>query len=341
MRPSLERRRSTSTIASRHRRARPRRRAPATKARESSAFLSPPAPSHCSRGVTIARASPRAEATPAGCSVRPSRAPDGSPRLRPRPCTPPSAAALAGPAPLTARGPPPWQGPMLLRSLARPAAASVFPPREHDASGRRVAARSSSAPMLTPRRPELPSRPRQRRFITKECPATGTPCDRARAFFRSSRNESGERIMNKGTAIVGFLLSFLTGMGLMWGIALNRGVEIGAEVASKGGGGTAESHAGSPIPIAEDDPVWGKADAPVTIVEISDFECPFCSRVVPTIAQVKQEYGQSKVRIVWKHNPLSSHQNARPAAEAAATVHGLGGDFWKFHDLVFANQRTL
>jgi hypothetical protein len=74
--------------------------------------------------------------------------------------------------------------------------------------------------------------------------------------------------MNKGTAIVGFLLSFLAGMGLMWGIAHDHGVDISAEVASKGGG-SGESHAGSPIPITADDPVWGKNDAPVTIVEIS------------------------------------------------------------------------
>jgi protein-disulfide isomerase len=147
--------------------------------------------------------------------------------------------------------------------------------------------------------------------------------------------------MNKGTAIVGFLLSFLTGMGLMWGIALNRGVEIGAEVASKGGGGTAESHAGSPIPINEDDPVWGKADAPVTIVEISDFECPFCSRVVPTVSRIKKEYGEDKVRVVWKNNPLPFHKSARPAHDAAVTVQALGGDFWKFHDLAFANQKEL
>jgi protein-disulfide isomerase len=146
--------------------------------------------------------------------------------------------------------------------------------------------------------------------------------------------------MNKGTAIVGFLLSFLTGMGLMWGIALNRGVEIGAEVATKGGG-AAESHAGSPIPITEDDPVWGKADAPVTIVEISDFECPFCSRVVPTVTRIKKEYGEDKVRLVWKNNPLPFHKSARPAHEAGVTVQALGGDFWKFHDLAFANQKEL
>src|SRR5687767_10614383 len=146
--------------------------------------------------------------------------------------------------------------------------------------------------------------------------------------------------MNKGTAIVGFLLSFLTGMGLMWGIALNRGVEIGAEVATKAGG-TAESHAGSPIPINDDDPVWGKADALVTIVEISDFECPFCSRVVPTVSRIKKEYGEDKVRLVWKNNPLPFHKSARPAHEAGVTVQALGGDFWKFHDLAFANQKEL
>ncbi|MEY4550894.1 MAG: hypothetical protein RL685_7089 [Pseudomonadota bacterium] len=145
--------------------------------------------------------------------------------------------------------------------------------------------------------------------------------------------------MNKGTAVVGFLLSFLTGMGLMWGIAQDRdGVQVSAEVASKGGD---SSHANSPVPIGADDPVWGKADALVTIVEASDFECPFCSRVGPTMERIKKEYGPDKVRLVWKNNPLPFHKAARPAHEAAATVQGLGGDFWKFHDLAFANQKEL
>ncbi len=144
--------------------------------------------------------------------------------------------------------------------------------------------------------------------------------------------------MNKGTAIVGFLLSFLAGMGLMYGIAQGPKVEMSAEVAGKGAG---DSHASSPIPITNEDPAWGKADAPVTIVEVSDFECPFCSKVNPTMARIKKEYGEDKVRIVWKHNPLPFHKNARPAHEAAATVQALGGDFWKFHDLAFANQKAL
>ena len=145
--------------------------------------------------------------------------------------------------------------------------------------------------------------------------------------------------MNKGTAIVGFLLSFLAGMGLMWGIAQSGGgVQLSAEVAK---GTTGDTHASSPVPVGSDDPSWGKPDALVTIVEASDFECPFCSRVNPTISRIKKEYGEDKVRVVWKNNPLPFHKAARPAAEAAATVQALGGDFWKFHDLAFANQKDL
>jgi protein-disulfide isomerase len=79
----------------------------------------------------------------------------------------------------------------------------------------------------------------------------------------------------------------------------------------------------------------------VTIVTVSDFECPYCSRVAATLGRVEKEYGPSKVRIVWKNSPLSNHPNARPAAEAGAAVHALGGDFWKFHDLAFSHQKEL
>ncbi|HEY3499975.1 MAG TPA: thioredoxin domain-containing protein [Polyangiaceae bacterium] len=147
--------------------------------------------------------------------------------------------------------------------------------------------------------------------------------------------------MNKGTAIVGFLLSFIAGMFLMWGVDRRTGVEIQAE-ASGSSGGTAD-HSAASVPVTANDPVWGKPTAPVTIVEISDFECPFCSRVGPTLKQIKETYGPDKVRLVWKHNPLPFHKNARPAHEAAATVFGVAGSdaFWKFHDLAFQNQKDL
>lgn len=146
--------------------------------------------------------------------------------------------------------------------------------------------------------------------------------------------------MNKGTAIVGFFMSFLAGMFLMWGINKSGGMDIAAESDTSGG---AVNHASALIPVTEEDPTWGNADAPVTIVEISDFQCPYCSRVLPTIKALKDKYGPEKLRIVWKHHPLPFHKAARPAHEAAAAVMDLAGSdaFWKFHDLAFANAKSL
>jgi protein-disulfide isomerase len=146
--------------------------------------------------------------------------------------------------------------------------------------------------------------------------------------------------MNKGTAIVGFFLSFLAGLALMWGLDRAHGVGIGPELTGASGG---LDHSAAPVPVTAKDPIWGRADAPVTIVEISDFQCPFCSRVGPTMEQIKKTYGPDKVRIIWKNNPLPFHKDARPAAEAAATVFGVAGSdaFWKFNDLLFQNQKNL
>ncbi len=147
--------------------------------------------------------------------------------------------------------------------------------------------------------------------------------------------------MNKGTAIVGFFISFLAGMFLMWGIDRSGGMEITAETASASAGEA--DHTKATIPILPEDPTWGSATAPVTIVEISDFECPYCGKVNPTLKSLKAKYGPDKLRIVWKHNPLPFHKSARPAHEAAAAVMDLGGSdaFWKFHDKAFANRRDL
>jgi protein-disulfide isomerase len=97
------------------------------------------------------------------------------------------------------------------------------------------------------------------------------------------------------------------------------------------------------VPVTPADPQWGNVDAPVTIVELSDFQCPFCSRVQPTLEQLKQKYGPSQLRIVWKNNPLPFHENARPAHEAAVAVFMLGGTraFFAFHDLAFEHQLEL
>ncbi len=88
--------------------------------------------------------------------------------------------------------------------------------------------------------------------------------------------------------------------------------------------------------------VKGPADALVTIVQVSEFQCPFCARVLPTMEQIRERYGND-VRFVFKHNPLPFHQEAGPASEAALEVLAQGGPakFWAFHDTLFANQREL
>lgn len=87
--------------------------------------------------------------------------------------------------------------------------------------------------------------------------------------------------------------------------------------------------------------VFGPENAKVTIVEYSDFECPFCSRVEPTLAALKTKYGD-QVRLLYKHFPLSFHPNARPAAIAAECAYEQGADkFAPYHAKLFANQTAL
>jgi protein-disulfide isomerase len=86
-------------------------------------------------------------------------------------------------------------------------------------------------------------------------------------------------------------------------------------------------------------PVKGPANAPVTIVAWSDFECPFCSRVVPTLKALEEEY-KGKIKVAFKHQPLPFHPNAKPAAAASMAAHEQG-KFWEYHDKLFANQRAL
>lgn len=93
------------------------------------------------------------------------------------------------------------------------------------------------------------------------------------------------------------------------------------------------------VPLTDQDPVRGNAAAPVTIIEFSDFQCPFCARVNPTLAQVRAAYGD-KVKIVFKDYPLPNHPNAPKAAEAARCA-GEQKKYWEMHDVMFANQQAL
>ena len=93
--------------------------------------------------------------------------------------------------------------------------------------------------------------------------------------------------------------------------------------------------------VAEDRPIRGVRQAPVTIVEYSDFECPYCKAVSPTLQEVLAAYGD-KVRLVYKHNPLSFHATAEPAARYFEAIALQSEEqAWRFHDLVFEQQRNL
>ena len=86
-------------------------------------------------------------------------------------------------------------------------------------------------------------------------------------------------------------------------------------------------------------PALGPADAPVTLVAFSDFACPYCSRVVPTLEQLHEAYPE-QLRIVFKHFPLPMHPQAMAAHEAAQAALAQGA-FWPMHDRIFAAPKDM
>jgi protein-disulfide isomerase len=93
------------------------------------------------------------------------------------------------------------------------------------------------------------------------------------------------------------------------------------------------------VDVAATGPSLGPEDAPVTIIEFSDYECPFCQRAHPTVNRVLERYGD-RVRLVYRHFPLRFHERARPAAEAAACANAQGR-FWDYHERLFSEGGEL
>jgi protein-disulfide isomerase len=90
---------------------------------------------------------------------------------------------------------------------------------------------------------------------------------------------------------------------------------------------------------AADGAARGPANAPIELIEFSDFQCPYCFRANPTVKQVLSTYGD-RIRFVYRNYPLANHPNARPAAEAAQCA-AEQGQFWAYHDRLFADQSKL
>ena len=91
--------------------------------------------------------------------------------------------------------------------------------------------------------------------------------------------------------------------------------------------------------VSGHNPKKGPADAPVTIIEYTDFQCPYCARGARTLKAVRQKY-PDKVRVVFKNLPLKMHAQAEPAARAALAAHKQG-KFWEYHDRLFQNSSRL
>ena len=115
--------------------------------------------------------------------------------------------------------------------------------------------------------------------------------------------------------------------------------EVGGGAPSKPAGG--EAAAAGPVKKVDvgNAPVRGPKNAPITVVLFSDFQCPFCGRVEPSITELEKAY-PGKVRVAWKNYPLPFHNNAKPAAEAALAANEQG-KFWQMHDILFKNQQAL
>lgn len=182
--------------------------------------------------------------------------------------------------------------------------------------------------------------------LARRIGARGTP-----NFFINGRQLTGAQPFDRFQAIIDEELRIVAGLR-------ERGVpanQIYASLTWRGNAGAGQGTTPTPparrtpdpaaiynLPLDPSLPAKGPADALVTIAMVSDFQCPFCSRALPTVDQILQHYGND-VRVVWLNNPLSFHTNAMPAAELALEAHRQQGDtgFWAMHDILFQNQRAL
>lgn len=181
--------------------------------------------------------------------------------------------------------------------------------------------------------------------LARRMGARGTP-----AFFLNGRFLSGAQPINKFKAIIDEELEKAEAL-LKSGVPRNR---VYASLTQRGLTRKTEEkkpedqkprkvrrpdpNAVYKVPVGES-ANKGAKEALVTVVEFSEFQCPFCNRVNPTIKQIMDTYGKD-VRVVFKHNPLPFHKDALPAAEAALAAREQN-KFWQMHDKLFENQRAL
>ncbi|WP_163870607.1 DsbA family protein [Myxococcus eversor] len=185
--------------------------------------------------------------------------------------------------------------------------------------------------------PKLADAIQQDQALASQLGASGTP-----AFFINGRFLSGAQPIDNFKALIdeemGKAEALVKG-GVPASQVYAKIIEKGAERAAPKAAPQQQAPSVKKIDVPADAAAFGPATAKVTIVEWSDFECPFCSRAGPTLAQIKKDYPKD-VRVVFRHQPLPFHANAKLAAEASEAAHEQGR-FWEFHDKLFANQKAL
>lgn len=138
-----------------------------------------------------------------------------------------------------------------------------------------------------------------------------------------------------------FIISLITGG--FGGIIAGGNSGTGNVIAPSGNGG-AQPSGNIKVSVGSDDPVLGDKNADISIIEFSDFQCPFCERAYSgavTEFQNSDYFKNGEVNLVYRHFPLNSiHPQAQKAAEASVCA-GNQGKFWEYHDTLFENQAAL
>lgn len=152
----------------------------------------------------------------------------------------------------------------------------------------------------------------------------------------AEKPEPSESKFGVPQAIFGGLVIIAASIYISFGVPNSR-APLPQSLPADGGGKVLEG----PVEVSiDDDPYLGRADAPVTIIEFSDFQCPFCRKLWrDVLPQIKKDYiDTGKVRFVYRDFPLVAlHEMAQPSAEAAECAQDQG-KFWDMHDKIFAQQ---
>lgn len=160
-----------------------------------------------------------------------------------------------------------------------------------------------------------------------------------RGLFSQSFGRVGKLLSHPLTGIAA--LTFLVGTaGAAWQSNKLIGSSEERIAAAVEDAGVADERVDPSLLYNDDAASWGSEDAPIQLVEFSDFECPFCSRFAALVNRLKRDYGEDQLRVVFRNFPLNFHVNARLLARGAVCANAQG-NFWAFHDVAFQRQARL